>query len=731
MLARLARFAIRRRRTVITGWVLLLVVGFAVGGSVFGRLETQGLAPPENAESLSTSRRLVDGSEARGPRVVGVYDGVAADDPVFTAEVRRAVAELAAVPGVGRVLDHVSTPSPELRATDGRAVALVVEMKPLHQPGAQGRVESVLRSVRAPTVLMTGDDLVDDEFGTQAEEDLQRAELLTLPILLVLLVVLFGGVVAAGLPLLVAVSGLAGTLLVLLGLSELGEVSVFAVNVASMLGLGLAVDYGLLVVSRFREERRTAGPALAIERTMVTAGRTIVFSGLTVAVSMAALLVFDDVFLRSMAAGGIAVVLVALVAAVTLLPALLMSGSRWIRPARARLRGGNAVDDDTGFFARLSGVVQRRAVPIVAVVAVGLAALGMPFLRAHFEEPDARFLPTSSDSRRVADLMDARFPASTRTDPIVVVADVDRGSPAFAAYVGRLRGLPGVLSVAVGEGHAAAGESLRPGHAGRPAVARVVPEGRTQGRTATGLVATIRNLDAPFPTAVAGEAAELVDTERAVVARLPLSLGLLAAATLVLLFLLTGSVVVPVKALLMNVLSLGATFGSLVWVFQDGNLAGLLGVDQAGALDIATPLLIFATAFGLSMDYEVFLLSRIREAYIETGDNDRAVAVGLQRTGRIVTSAAVLVVVVFLGFMAGGFLSVKQAGLGLGLAVLLDATVVRMLLVPATMKLLGGWNWWAPEPLRRFHERWGGWETPRPSLHGQAVGTGRQPISVQ
>ena len=714
MLSRLTRFAIRRRRTVIAGWVLLLVVGFAVGGSVFGRLETQGLAPPDDAESLATSRRLVNRSQVRGPRVVAVYDGVNPDDPGFTADVRRVAAEVGAVPGVARVIDHASTPSPELRATDGRAVALVVEMEPLHDDlRTQEHLASVLRSVRAPTVLVTGDDLVDEEFGTQAEEDLQRAELLTFPILLVLLVVLFGGVVAAGLPLLVAASGLAGTLLALLGLSGLGEVSVFAVNVASMLGLGLAVDYGLLVVSRFREERRGAGPALAVERTMATAGRTIVFSGLTVAVSMAALLVFDDVFLRSMAAGGIAVVLVALVAAVTLLPALLMSGSRWIRPARA----GTA---DTGFFARLSGVVQRRAVPIVAVVGVGLAALGTPFLRAHFEEPDARFLPTSSESRRLADLVDTRFPASTRTDPIAVVADVDGGSPAFAAYVERLRALPGARTVEVGEGQA-----------GGPAVARVVPEGRTQGRTATGLVTTIRDLDAPFPTSVAGEAAELVDTERAIVARLPLSLGLLAAATLVLLFLLTGSVVVPVKALLMNVLSLGATFGSLVWVFQDGNLAGLLGVDQAGALDIATPLLIFATAFGLSMDYEVFLLSRIREAYAETADNDRAVAVGLQRTGRIVTSAAVLVVVVFLGFMAGGFLSVKQAGLGLGLAVLLDATVVRMLLVPATMKLLGEWNWWAPEPLRRLHERWGGWETPRPVAGGPPVGTGRQPISVQ
>jgi RND superfamily putative drug exporter len=707
MLARLARFVIRRRRAVIAGWVLLLAVGFGVGSSVFGRLETQGLAPPDSSESLATSRRLARGSEARGPRVVAVYDGVNPDDPGFTAEVRRAAAEVAAVPGVARVLDHTSTPSPELRATDGRAVSLVVEMEPLRADlGTQEHVASVLRSVAAPTVLVTGDDLVDEEFGAQAEKDLQRAELLTFPILLVLLVVLFGGVVAAGLPLLVAAGGLAGTLLVLLGLSHLGEVSVFAVNVASMLGLGLAVDYGLLVVSRFREERRGAGPALAVERTMATAGRTIVFSGLTVAVSMAALLVFDDVFLRSMAAGGIAVVLVALVAAVTLLPALLMSGSRWIGPARAETR-------DSGFFARLSRIVQRRAVPIVAVVAVGLTALGTPFLRAHFEEPDARFLPPSSESRRLADLVDARFPASTRTEPIAVVADVDSSSPAFAAYVDRLRALPGVRSVEVADGNGGSG----------PSVARVVPEGRTQGRTATGLVSTIRELDSPFATSVAGEAAELVDTEKAILARLPLSLGLLAAATLVLLFLLTGSVVVPVKALLMNVLSLGATFGSLVWVFQDGNLAGLLGVDQAGALDIATPLLIFVTAFGLSMDYEVFLLARIREAYAETADNDRAVAVGLQRTGRIVTSAAVLVVVVFLGFMAGGFLSVKQAGLGLGLAVLLDATVVRMLLVPATMKLLGRWNWWAPEPLRRFHERWGGREAAEPVPHDGQVGT--------
>ena len=714
MLTRIARFSIRHRRSVIAGWLVLLVAGFVAGDAAFGRLDTEGLQVPADAESETAGRLLgrPDGggpgpgpvSDRTGPRVVGLYDGVSASDAAFVAGVERVAAQLRPLPGVGRVIDPVSVPSPDLRSIDGRAAVVIVELDlrdgPMAVDGAEHEAVRLLRTVPALTVLVTGDRLVDEEFGDQAEKDLQRAEMLSFPVLLLLLVLLFGGVVAASLPLLTAFVALAGTLLVLFALSLVTDVSVFSINVASMLGLGLAVDYGLLLVSRYREELAVVGePFAAIERTMATAGRTVVFSGLTVAVCLSALLVYEDAFLRSMAAGGMAVVLIGLSAALTLLPALLAAWHRRIRPSR------RVTSADRGFFVRLSRVVQRRAVPIVALVAAGLVFLATPFLRAHYEEPDARFLPTSSDSRRIADIVDTRFAEGSRTEPIEVIAVAAPASTELAAFADRVRALPGVTGVDVTPTTS-------------PGVSRlhVTPEGTTSGATATGVVEAIRALDPPFETAVTGDAAELVDTEAAIVARLPWCLGLLAVATWVLLFLLTGSVVVPLKALVMNLLSLGATFGALVWVFQDGNLAGLLGVDTAGALDIATPLLIFVIAFGLSMDYEVFLLSRIREVYEETGDNDTAVALGLQRTGRIVTSAAALIVVVFLGFMAGGFLSIKQVGLGMALAVVLDATVVRMLLVPATMKLLGDWNWWAPKALRRFslsHEPRGLCEKPR------------------
>ncbi|MDQ4098334.1 MAG: MMPL family transporter, partial [Actinomycetota bacterium] len=368
MLTRLARLAIRRRRLVIGGWVALLVVGFVVGGSVFGRLETTGLQVPDGSESVRASRLLVTNEKARGPEIVAVYDGVRVDDPAFVAEVQRVAAQLRATPGVASVLDHVSTGSPQMVASDGRAAALVVELGRVRDPMAHERtvrsVTGLLRSVAAPTVLVTSDEQMDEEFGDQAEKDLQRAELLSFPVLLVFLVLLFGGVVTAGLPLIVAMVALAGTLLILLGLSHVAHVSVFSINVASMLGLGLAVDYGLLLVSRFREERVSAEPFVAIERTMATAGRTVVFSGLTVVVALSGLLVYSDSFLRSMAAGGMAVSLVGVVAAITLMPALLASLNRRIRPASRR-------SQDHGVFAALARTVQRRAVPIVLVVAAG------------------------------------------------------------------------------------------------------------------------------------------------------------------------------------------------------------------------------------------------------------------------------------------------------------------------------------------------------------------------
>ena len=384
-------------------------------------------------------------------------------------------------------------------------------------------------------------------------------------------------------------------------------------------------------------------------------------------------------------------------------PLLAVFGDR-IRPS---MRG----ESEHGVFSRIAGFVQRRALPVAVVAAVLLAAAAVPFAGARFENPDARSMPRSSEVRQLDDIRRNRFPA-VGAEPIEVVARVAPDDARLASYVERVRAIPGVASVDV--------SPVAPGVAA--VVVEVVPDGTEQGELAQSVVHRLRDDRPPFPTSVTGEAAELIDFKTSIADRLPLAIGLVALATLVLIFLMTGSVVVAVKAVLMNVLSLGATFGSLVWVFQDGHLSGLLGFDPVGSLDATMPLVIFIFAFGLSMDYEVFLLSRIKEAWDATGDNDVAVARGLQRSGHIITSAALLIVVVFAGFAAGELLLVKQLGFGLAVAVIVDATIVRMLLVPATMTLMGRWNWWAPAFLSRIHDRVG--------LHEAAPEAAAQPPRV-
>jgi putative drug exporter of the RND superfamily len=694
MLRRLARFSLGHRRLVAAAWAVLFVVGIAIGSGVFDRLDPD-VGDVEGTESALAQARL-HALDPGGESIAALADGVDPHDPRVAAGIRATAERLRAIPGVAQVADPVTGP-PELLARDGRAALVAVEFA----DGLDGdrfdraleAAEAELRRLDAPHVLVGGGPLQDQEFEDQVASDLARAELLSMPVVLVLLLVVFGGIVAAGLPVLIALTGVAGTLLALFGISAVTDVSVYSVNVVTMLGLGLAVDYALLLVSRFREERAIRDLPAAVEEAVATAGRTVVFSGLTVAASLAGLLVFADPFLRSMAYGGGAVVLIDMLAAVTLLPALLGLWGARVRP-RARNAGARG-----GLFAAISRLVQRRAVLIVVVVAVPLAVAATPFLHAHYQQPDARFLPAGAESRRLYETLEARFDPAVWVEPVVMVAEAGTdpaGLARVAAFGDRVAGLDGVR--AVGEPRPLA-EGVT--------VVEVLPQGGGTDPAASRLVAEIRALPAPFPVQVTGDAAELADYQATIAERLPLAAGLVVLATFVLLFLFTGSVVVPVKAIVMNVLSLGASFGALVWVFQEGHLAWLLGAEGTGALDPTVPVLTFAITFGLSMDYEVFLLSRIKEAWDETGDNDLAVALGLQRTGRIVTSAALLLVVVFAGFMAAGMLTIKQIGLGTVLAVALDATVVRMLLVPATMKLMGRWNWWAPAPLRRLHRRVG------------------------
>jgi RND superfamily putative drug exporter len=695
-MTRFARFVVRHRRAVILSWFGALIVTAVVGSSAFSVLSTE-FGAGSATESGRVAQEL-DALAETGGQVAVIADGVDVADPSTHARLAPALASIGALDGVIDVADPWSTGLDALRSTDGRAALIVVTVAGGLDDEAELSVaqdiERIAHELDAPEILVGGEVLVSETFATASESDLLRGEAIALPIAIAVMVVLLGGLVAAGMPLLVAIGGVVTTLAVLVGATQLGDVSIFSVNVVNMLGIGLGIDYGLLMVNRFREER---GLGLvvddAVTATIAAAGTTVVFSALTVAVAMSGLFVFGVPLLTSFGIAGLAVVLLSMLAAVTLLPASLAVVGGRITPSAP-------VPDTRGRFYRLARWVQQRPVAVAGAVGIVLLLLGVPFLHARFENGDARSLPRSSEVRATALMLAERFPARG-TDPITVIADISAGDQAFEAWLAEASTRAAII-----------GSSIRPGTPPGLTVVDLVPAGTSQGDQATSAVEALRAQRPAFDIAVGGPAAELIDVEQRLASRLPIAGAVVCLATLVLLFLMTGSLIVPIKAVIMNILSLTASLGALAWIFQDGHLSGLLGFDSVGALDLWMPVLILIFAFGLSMDYEVFLLSRIKEVHDQTGDNDVAVAVGLQRSGRIITSAAALIVVVFAGFAAGEVLAVKQLGVGLAIAVIVDATLVRTLLVPATMKLLGERNWWAPAPLRRFHQRYGLHEAP-------------------
>ena len=696
MMSSLASLVVRRRRTVIAVWVLILIGSATIGSSAFSVLSSSFGAGP-STESGRVTERLDDLAETGGEIAI-IADDIDVDDATTASTLQSGLARIASIEGVIAVVDPWSTGAEALRSNDGRAALAVVtitggldeeaEVELAHQ------ITDVARELEAPEVLVGGNVLVSEQFATASENDLLRGEAIALPIAIIAMIFLLGGLRAAGMPLLVALAGVITALAVLVAATALGDVSIFSINVVNMLGIGLGIDYGLLMVNRFREER---GRGLelddAVVRTVSTAGQTVVFSALTVAVAMCGLFVFGLPILTSFGIAGLGVVLLCMVASITLLPATLATIGAKIPPSAPTA-------DVEGRFYRLTRWVQGHAVAVAAGTIAALLLLGVPFLGSRFEIGDARTLPRSSEVRDVALTLAERFPARG-TDPVTVIAESETDSTEFLAWYEQLATMPGVM-----------GTTIRPDTPSGIAVVDITPAGTSQGREATALVEQLRGQRPAFDSEVGGIAAELTDIQDRLVERLPWAALLVVLATLVLLFLMTGSIIVPIKAVVMNILSLAASFGALAWIFQDGHLAGILAFDPVGALDLWMPILILIFAFGLSMDYEVFLLSRIKEVHDETGDNDLAVAVGLQRSGRIITSAALLIVIVFAGFAAGEVLAIKQLGVGLAIAVLVDATIVRTLLVPATMKLLGERNWWAPAPLRRFHERFGLHEAP-------------------
>jgi len=710
---RVGRFCCRRRWAVLLGWAVIVVTGVLASAPVFDELSGGGGS--QRFESVQGGDILASNAQYGG-RLVGLVDDVKIADPQVRVAILAASREIARMPDVGRAVDPYTGARFGLLATDGRAGLIVVDLaRELRTDAAVDTVSARLRAISGQvpggaTVTLGGPLLLNHEVNEQVRRDTERAELISLPITLVVMVVIFGGFLAAGLPLLGALVSIAGAFACLLGFGTFLTLDPNTVPVATLLGLGLSIDYSLLIVSRFREER-AAGldvPA-AVERTSATAGRTITFSALTVAVCLSTLFVFDDPTFRAFGAAGVAVAMVALLAALTLVPALLA-----VIGGRIRVRRTAAAE--RGFFSRLAGAVQRTPWPVALGVAGLLLAAGIPLLSVRLQNGDANLLPESLESARVQRNITVRFPGAG-TEPITVLAEA---SPAqLDGYLASLRGaVPDSDIVDV-----SAADPVGP----RYSRADIVPAGASQGDTAQRLVHTLREQrPAGFRTWVTGDAAFLVDFKAMVVGTLPWAFALIAVAALVLLFLMTGSVMVPLKALVMNTVSLGATFGALVWVFQEGHLESALGFTSPGAIETWVPVLVFVFAYGLSMDYEVFLLSRIKELYDAGYRNDEAVRRGLQRSGRIITSAALLIVIVFVGFATGQMLGIKELGFALTTAIVVDVTLVRCLLVPATMTLLGDLNWWAPRPLRRLHARIGLREqaTAEPAPAAQPAGVG-------
>ena len=701
----MSTFAIRRPRLVVALWLVAVAASFAVGVGVFGRLVSDvGLVPGSESDRAAA---LMDEMGPQPMTLTAIVYGRPVADPAVREQVGAALADVRALPGVVSVADPIPS------TVTGRAVLLRVRVE--SGPDAEATVQAVadrLHRIDAGSVAVAGGSLTNHDFNAQAQSDVQRAEIITTPVVLVLLLLVFGGLIAAGLPMLVAVAGVGGTFAILYASSQLTDVSVYAIQVATMLSVGLAVDYGLLIVSRFREERvaglagdepAVAGSAVAgaVARTVATAGRTVVYSGLTVAAVLAGLLVFPDPFLRSMGLAGIGVVAVVVAAAVTLLPALLMLVGRRIRPAAPELRSmalAPLASTGGGRFARIARAVQRRPLLTLLAAAAVMVVIALPVLDLRLAQVDDRLLPEATQTRQAYDAAVENFPDLVRPNPIVVAIAAPAHDPAVGALRAGIAGVPHVSGIT---------ETA----SGSVTVLRAGIDVPTHSDAARAAVEAIRALPAPVEVAVTGDTALLVDYQDSVTGHLPYAVAIIAVGTLVLLFLFTGSVLLPVKAVATNLLSIGAALGAVVWVFQQGHFATWFGTTRLDATHVSVPVLVAAIAFGLSVDYEVFLLSRIRERWLATGDNQRAVAQGLQHTGRIITSAALLLAIVFAGFLVAGFVPVQSIGLGLMLAVVLDATVVRLLLVPATMTLAGRYNWWAPAPLRRLHTRLGLSET--------------------
>ncbi len=765
MLQTIAHLAIRAPKRIVGIAVLVMVATAVFGIPVAGSLSAGGFVDPTSESSHAA--RLLDQKFGQSDQqlLITVTDSAGATGPAARAVATGIVGTLSESPHVISVSSAWTSPpaaAGELLSKDGKTgliVALLRGGENNAQKYAKALANQVVRDSGGVTVRAGGTAMIYSQITEQTMRDLVLMESIAVPLSFVVLVWVFGGLLAAALPLAVGLMAIVGSLAVLRLITFFTDVSIFGLNITTALGLALAIDYTLLILSRYRDEIAAgADRQSALVRTMATAGRTVLFSATTVALSMAAMILFPMYFLKSFAYAGIATVTFAAAAAVIVTPAaIVLLGDRLdsfdLRRLLRRMfnRPEPAAKPLTAlFWYRSTKFVMRRSIPIGTAIIVLLLLLGAPFLRVQFGNPDDRVLPKSASTHQVGDQLRTDFASNFNTAVAMVIPDADGITPAaMERYAADLSRVPDVSLVSAPTATFVDGRNVGP-----PSAPAAVADGSAfltvRSTTTLFSAASKAQLDAlhavPPPAGhdvlIGGGAQTNRDSVQAITSRMPLVLGLIGVITFALLFLLTGSVVLPLKALILNVLSLSAAFGALVWIFQEGHL-GAFGTTPTGTLEANMPVLLFCIAFGLSMDYEVFLVARIREYWLASGaagpatsgraktraDNDESVALGLARTGRVVTAAALIMSIAFAALMAAQVSFMRLFGVGLTLAVLVDATLVRMALLPAFMHVMGRWNWWAPTPLARLHERIGLSEgPPQPTAAGVAASGGTPPV---
>ncbi len=697
MFEKLGKFIVKRSKIVLLVFVLATLAAGAVGSQAFGRLDSGGYSD-KNSESSKAADYVINKFQVQEPIVTLVLDSTTSvDDPAVAAKGVALEKQVQAVAGVAKTYSYWSTGgAPTMKSIDGKAAFILIygnlksdDFDGLGKLGAaiQEKFDGTFQGL---DVYASGPGVVTHAINHRIEKDLALAEAIAIPLTFILLLFVFGALVASAMPLFVGVTAILGSFFLIYLFTHFTSVSIFALNLITGLGLGLGIDYALLMVNRFREElHHGKSVGESVEITVATAGKTVFYSGLTVFVTMASLLFFPLNFLKSFGLAGVAVISLAVSGAIFALPALLATLGHKVD--KGVIRRSAITPKEDGRWARTARNVMQRPIPVVIACLVVLGILATPVVNIAFAQVDARVLPASDRAAVSTQVIDTRFDGLIGSPIEVVVPNGVGRESEINTFLEEVKKVKGIVRIGALETY---GKDIR---------VQVISSKGSRTTASEVVIHDIRNLTMPSGTLIGGSAADFTDSQDGIAKTLPLSLGWIALTVLILIFIFTGSIILPIKAVLLNAMSLIATLGAITWIFIDGHLKWLVGdFTVTGTLDTGSVILVAVVVFGLSMDYELFLLSRIREEHLSGKSNVESVAVGLQRSARIITAAAMLLAVVFATFMTSGVTSIKMLGFGVSLAVILDATLVRALLVPALMRLFGERNWWAPKWMQRF-----------------------------